>query len=273
MSERDRVRRFFKRHPHHHLTFFQRPYVSRRQFFQIAGAGVTGSFLLPRLGQAQQPPTSQGVATQNTAKNVIFILLAGAISHTDTFDLKVVNGTTPSNFAPTTIKGVNWPTGLLPKMGALLPGLTLVRSMQAHALVHTLAQHWTQIGRNPAAALGDIAPNIGSVVAIEKYQAGQLFPPFLALNSGACVGNGYFSAQYAPFKITPAAGGIPNTANPNDPTGTNGRFKTMYTQLQKIDAPLRVNSPYGKPLEDYNDFYIAAEQMMYNQTVNSTFSY
>ena len=40
--------------------------------------------------------------------------------------------------------------------------------MQAHALVHSLGQTWTQIGRNPAAALGNIAPNIGSVVAIEK---------------------------------------------------------------------------------------------------------
>jgi len=275
MNEQKRLHQFFERHPHHHQTFFSRPYVSRRQFFELIGAGVTGSYLLPRLAKAQQSPivTSSGAATQNTAKNVIFILLAGAISHTDTFDLKVLNGTTPSNFNPTTINGLTWPTGLFPKMGAMLPDMTIVRSMNAHALVHTLAQHWTQIGRNPAAALGDIAPNIGSVVAIEKSQPGQLFPPFVALNSGACVTNGYFSAQYAPFKITPAATGIPNTSNPNDPTGANGRFNTMYTQLQAIDAPLRVNSPLGKPLEDYNDFYIAAQQMMYNKTVTDTFSF
>jgi hypothetical protein len=275
MTEQKRLQKFFERHPHHHQTFFSRPYVSRRQFFELIGAGVTGSYLLPRLAKAQQSPivTSSGATTQNTAKNVIFILLAGAISHTDTFDLKVLNGTTPSNFNPTTVNGVNWPTGLFPKMAAMLPDMTIVRSMNAHALVHTLAQHWTQIGRNPAAALGDIAPNIGSVVAIEKSQPGQLFPPFVALNSGACVTNGYFSAQYAPFKITPAATGIPDTSNPNDPTGTNGRFKTMYTGLQTIDAPLRVNSPYGKPLEDYNDFYAAAQQMMYNKTVTDTFSF
>lgn len=275
MSERERVERFLQRHPHHHLTFFSRPYVNRRQFFQIVGAGITGSFLLPRLGRAQTPvTTSQGATTQNTAKNVIFILLAGAISHTDTFDLKVVNGVTPANFQPTTVNGINWPMGLLPKMGALLPNLAIVRSMQAHALVHTLAQHWTQIGRNPAAALGNIAPNIGSVVSIEKTQAGQLFPTFLALNSGACVGNGYFPATYAPFKLNPIATGIPNTTNPDDATGApGGRFSQMYTQLQTLDAPLRVNSPYGKPLEDYNDFYKAAQGMMYNQIVDSTFAF
>src|SRR5229473_996628 len=126
MSERERVERFLKNHPHHHQTFFSRPYVSRRRFFEILGAGVTGSYLLPRLKADDGPfgvaenVTSAGVTTQNKAKNVIFILLTGAISHTDTFDLKVVNGVTPTDFQPTTVGGANWPMGLLPKMGALL---------------------------------------------------------------------------------------------------------------------------------------------------------
>jgi len=273
MNEQERVKKFFERHPYQHKTFFERPFVSRRQFFEILGTGVTGSYLLPRLARAESDTTTTGVTTQNKAKNVIFILLAGAISHTDTFDLKVVNGVTPTNFDAATVNGINWPMGLLPKTGTLLSDLAIVRSMQAHALVHSLAQHWTQIGRNPAAALGNIAPNVGSIVAIEKSKAGQLFPPFLALNSAACVGSGYLSAQYAPFKVIPAAAGLSNTSNPNDPNGTNGRFQTMYSGLQKLDGGLRSNSPYGKPLEDYNDFYAAAEQMMYNQTVKSAFSF
>jgi hypothetical protein len=275
MSERDRVERFLQNHPHHHRTFFSRPFVSRRQFFEILGAGVTGSYLLPRLKADDGPVSSAGVTTQNKAKNVIFILLTGAISHIDTFDLKVVNGVTPTNFQPTIVGGTNWPMGLLPKMGALLPNLALVRSMNAHALVHTLAQHWTQIGRNPAAALGNIAPNIGSVVAIEKdkeRQPGQVFPAFVALNSGSCVGNGYLQATYAPFKVTPAASGIRNTSNPNDATGT-GRFAQMYSQLHSLDDPLRVNSPYGKPLEDYDAFYANAHGMMYNPTVEKAFQF
>ena len=276
MCECERVKHFLKKHPHHHKTFFARPDVSRRRFFEILGAGVTGSYLLPRLGTAQTGTSTAGVTTQNTAKNVIFILLTGAISHTDTFDLKVVNGVTPTNFQPTMVNGINWPMGLLPKTGGLLSNLALVRSMQAHALVHTLAQHWTQIGRNPAAALGNIAPNIGSVVAIEKDRErtpGQVFPAFLALNSAACVGNGYFSANYAPFKILPAPTGIPNTANTNDPLGSGGRFGTMFGGLHTLDDPLRVNSPYGKPLEDYDSFYTQAKGMMYNSTVEKAFQF
>ena len=274
MCECERVRRFLRKHPHHHRTFFERPDISRRRFFEVLGAGVTGSYLLPRLHAADT--STAGVTTQNKAKNVIFILLTGAISHTDTFDLKIVNGVTPSNFQPTVMNGLNWPMGLLPKIGGLVPDLAIVRSMQAHALVHTLAQHWTQIGRNPAAALGNIAPNIGSVVAIEKdpeRTPGQVFPTFLALNSAAAVGGGYFPATYAPFKINPAATGLPNTANPDDPTGSSGRFSTMYGGLHTLDDPLRGNTPYGKPHEDYDAFYSQAKGMMYNSTVQSAFRF
>src|SRR5258708_15458652 len=123
--------------------------------------------------------------------------------------------------------------------------------MSAWALVHSLAQTWSQIGRNPAAALGNIAPNIGSVVAIEKdplRQPGQVFPTFVALNSPSGAGEGYFAATYAPFRVNEptnaASSGIPDTTNPNGQT----TFNTMYQRLHQYDDALRTNSPYGTPL-------------------------
>jgi hypothetical protein len=273
MSQKEKFDKFVKGHPHSHLTYFNRPYFTRRGFFEILGAGVTASYLIGKPAQAASVVTTQpGVVTQNKAKNVIFILLAGAPSHVDTFDLKVLNGTTPSNFNPTLVNGINWPMGLFPKMGAQLSDLALVRSMQAWALVHSLAQHWTQIGRNPAAALGDIAPNIGSVVAIEKYPErtlNQVFPTFLALNSASCVGNGYFPATYAPFKIVPAASGVPNTTN----TLGQPRLDTLWSRMHTLDDPLRINSPLGQPVQDYDAFYTAAKSMTYNNAVQSAFTF
>jgi hypothetical protein len=252
-------------------AFFNRPHWTRRQFFQIAGTTVTGSYLAQRYARAADV-NAAGVTTINKAKNVIFILLAGAPSHTDTFDLKVLNGTTPASFAPDTVNGVLWPTGLLPKLAQQLPNIAIVRSMRSHALVHSLAQTWSQIGRNPAAALGNIAPNIGSVVAIEKdgqRLPSQVFPTFLALNSPAASGQGYFSAQYAPFKVTPGPNGLTNTTNPDGETIFNARWSSLH----ELDDPLRVNSPYGKPMEDYNNFYSSAKGLMYNTTVNKAFQF
>ena len=269
MSEQEKFNNFVERHPHPHLTFFNRPHFTRRRFFEILGAGVVGSYLVGKVAKAADITTQPGVTTQNKAKNCIFILLAGAPSHTDTFDLKVLNGTTPSNFNPTMINGINWPAGLFPGLAKQLPNICLVRSMHAWALVHSLAQRWTQIGRNPAAALGDIAPNIGSVVAIEKSTPNQIFPPFLALNSATAAGNGYFSAQYAPFKILPASSGIPNTTN----VLGQARADELWSRVHELDDPLRQHSPYGQPLQDYDAFYNSAKSLTYNSTVSKAFGF
>lgn len=276
MIGQDRFNRFLDKYPHPHKSFFNRPDISRREFFRVAGAGVTASYVAVNKAQACTEQVAQQVTLQNKAKNVIFILLVGAPSHTDTFDLKVVNGTTPSAVNPTLVKGINWPMGLMPKLGGQLGNVAIVRSMQSWALVHSLAQRWTQIGRNPSAALGNISPNIGSVVALESAAArlpNQIFPGFLGLNSPSAADNGYFSAAYAPFRVVPSVNGIPNTTNALG----QARYNTEFQRIHQIDDPLRVNGSLGSPLgttaEDYNEFYSAANQLMYNPIVQQAFTF
>ena len=273
-SKLDQSEKFARKYPHHHQSFFRRPDFSRRQFFQLTGAGVAGSFLAGK-GRAAEV-ASAGVTTKGTAKNVIFILLQGAISGVDTFDFKNMNGITPANFNASKINGIDWPAGLLPKLGGQLGNIALVRSMSAWALVHSLAQTWQQIGRNPAAALGNIAPNIGSVVAIEKDKErtpSQVFPTFVALNTASGPGPGYFPATYAPFRVAEpgnnTSAGVSNTTNVSGQTA----FNTMFSRLHQLDDPLRINSPYGTPMQDYDAFYKAAQGMMYNPTVQNAFGF
>jgi hypothetical protein len=275
-NEQERINRELKKQPWTNPTFFNRPHWTRRGFFQMAAAGVSGAFLSQKYAKAAEISRYSGATgtPKGTAKNVIFILLNGAPSHTDTFDFKMVQGVTPTTFTPATINGLAFPTGLMPNLAKNLQNgdFTIVRSMQAHALVHSLAQTWNQIGRNPAAALGNIAPNIGSIVAIEKDKErlpGQVFPTFLALNSGGAVGPGYLPASYAPFKVNAAAAGITNTTNPDGQTSFNNRTNLLHS----LDDSLRIDSPYGGPMEDYNDFYKAASGLMYNPVVNSSFGF
>jgi hypothetical protein len=254
-----------------HKGYFSRAHWTRRHFFQLAGAGITASILSKKAEAADTEP--QAAATPiNKAKNVIFVLLAGAPSHTDLFDFKYLKGTTPDATKPDTIKGVAWPTGILPKLGAAFGDLVVIRSMQSHALVHSLAQTWTQIGRNPAAVLGDVSPNVGSLVAIEKdplRSPTNVFPTFLALNSPGAVGSGYFPADYAPFQTTPSNTGLQNTTH----SGGESLFNERWNLMHQLDDPLRINSPLGKPLSDMNDFYGGAKGLMYNPQVSKAFSY
>jgi hypothetical protein len=270
-NEQEKFDKLFSRWPHPVQSFYARPHVSRRQFLSIAGTGVTASWLASRLPATTVIKTNP-VQTLNKARKVIFILLAGAPSHTDTFDLKFVNGTTPATFNPATINGILFPTGLMPKLAAAMGDFAIIRSMQAWALVHSLAQTWTQIGRNPAGVLGNVSPNIGSVVAIEKQAErgpNEVFPTFLALNSGGAAGPGYFPAQYAPFKVTPTATGLRNTTNADG----EARFDARWDFLHHFDAPLRVTAPDGQPMADYDQFYTAAKGIMYNPAVANAFKY
>jgi hypothetical protein len=275
MNEQEKFDQFIKGHPHPHVTFFNRPHISRRRFFSVLGAGVTGSYLVQKGALAGTAPVvtpAMQVTTKNTAKNVIFILLAGAPSHVDTFDFKMTPGVTPAAAAPETINGILWPTGIFPNLAKNIPDFAIVRSMSSHALVHSLGQTWTQIGRNPAAALGNIAPNIGSIVAIEKTPErvpSKVFPTFVALNSGGASGSGYLSSSYAPFRVNPSTGGLPDTANVDGSVRMDQRWSLLHAE----DDVLRINSPLGVDVSDMDDFYTAAKGMMYNNAVSQAFSY
>src|SRR5262245_7213889 len=249
--------------------------IDRRIFFKIAATGVAGYFVSPLQTMAQVVTTTPGATIFNTAKNCIFVLLAGGPSHMDTLDLRV-GPWTPADLAPTTINGIDWPNGLLPNLGAQLSSnrFSIIRSCQSIALVHALLQNWNQIARNPANATGKIAPNIGSVVALEmepQRRTGQKLPGFLSLNGGGSLaGSGYFSGKYAPFDVSPSANGLSNL---NHPDGESA-FTTRYSLLMADDALLRgTPSPIGTPVDEMSEFYTSAKSMMYDPIVNNAFRF
>ena len=271
MRNQQQFDRFAEKYPHSHEFFFARPYRTRRSFFRLLGAGLTAATLAenPAFGQVIK---SQGVPTLNKARNVVFILLTGAPSHTDTFDFKPSPDSPMDLLKPDKIGQITWPTGLMGKLANNLGDMVIVRSVRSWALQHNLAQTWTQIGRSPAAALGDIAPNIGSIVAAEllaQRTASQVFPTFLALNSDAAVGSGYMPTTYAPLRVLPDTRGLPDTTNPDGAA----RFDQKWNLMQTLDGGLRANNVYGKDMMDYGNFYTEGRGLMYNPTVDNGFRF
>ena len=272
MNESERFDKLIKKHPHPHVAFHQRPHATRRQFFRMLGGGLSGYFL----GGPWMPSEARAggsVQPKNTAKQMIFIFLAGAPSGVDTFDLKVLNGVTPADFAPETINGIEFPTGLLPNTAQILDNLAIIRSGLSWALAHNLAQTWFQIGRNPTSALGGVAPHFGSVIARHtdsQRRPDQIFPSFIALNARNAPGAGYFPAEFSPFKTIPSADGLANTNHADGQT----RFEQRWDLLQTIDAPLRsADSPLGSTVAGMSEFYNSARDLMFNRVVADAFGF
>jgi hypothetical protein len=242
--------------------FWSRPGVDRRVFFRHAGAALAGSFFLPGVAANAEPGAAAG-----RAKNVIFVLLAGGISHIDSFDLKE-GSWTPASFEPTSYGDIRWPRGLMPQLAEQMNDIALLRSVRAWALVHGLAQTWVQIGRNPLSGLSRIAPHIGSVVSREI--AGGLddrtLPAFVSLNASNGPDQGYFEPLHAPFYITPDGSGLTNTTHPAGPDAFARRHELLLA-LEGDSAAGR--GPAGAELAQFNT---AARKMMYNDSVSSAFT-
>ncbi len=247
------------------------PELGRREFFKIAGAGVAGYFLAPLALETEVRAETSAAQLVNSAKNVIFIHMQGAPSHVDTFDLKV-GPWLPADFNPTPYNGIMFPQGLMPNLATHLNKIGIVRSLRAPALVHSLQQVWSQIARNPTSLMGKIAPNLGSVVALEfesKRQPNQKLPGFISLNGGRTVSSGYFNAKYGPFATTVAQNGLAGLTHPQG----QATFDRRFQMLMDLDNNLRANSPLGEPVVDMEGFYQQSRAMMYNAEVDSVFRF
>ena len=247
---------------------------SRRRFLQIAGTGIVASYfadvISPRLLQGAS--IAPNVYLRSTAKNCIFIFLAGAPSNIDTWDLKE-GAWTPTDFAPTTYSGGNlrFPQGLLPNTAQHLDKMTFVRSGLAWAAVHPLGQSWAQIARNPGGATGSIAPHIGAVVSLESQvnrQISDVLPGFIALNSAGIPSSGYLPATYAPFQVLPVSTGLPTITHPDG----SARFTDRWNFLHQLDAN-RTSGALGKKTLDMNNFYDQSKALMDAPGINGLFSF
>jgi hypothetical protein len=245
---------------------------SRRRFLKIAGTGLVASYfadvISPKLlyGATAAP----SVALRNTAKNCIFIFLAGAPSNIDTWDLKEGAWTPVADFNPTSYGSMRFPQALMPKTAEQLNRLAIIRSGLSWAAVHSLAQTWAQIARNPGGATGRIAPHIGAVVSLEAQKTRKdtdILPGFVSINQ-VMAKSGYLPASYAPFGVTPSASGLTSLAHPDGAA----RFADRWNLLQSID-PDRTTGDLGKNATDMGSFYAQSKRLIDSPDANKIFSF
>jgi hypothetical protein len=139
----------------------------------------------------------------------------------------------------------------------------------SNGLVHSLLQTWNQIARNPVSATGGIAPNVGSIVALEfdsTRRPGQMLPGFLSLNTGGnLVRNGYLPAKFSPFDVTANPNGLANLQHPDGAVSFGDRF-VVLSAFNRVN-PMRVD------FDQMRDFYAGAYSMMSDPAVNNVFRF
>jgi hypothetical protein len=234
----------------------------------ISGLGLT-------LGDYFKLQEAYGDTTDPTpkAKSVIFIFMAGGMSHLETFD--------PKPYAPIEYRGELGSVktkdgdvfgGQLPRLASISNKFTAIRSMTHGEAAHERGTHNMLTGYRPSAAI--MYPSMGSVVSHELGSRQDL-PPYVSIPNAAdpYLGTGYLSSAYGAFSV----GGEPSAKNfkvrdLNLPGGvTPERMERRKTLLAEVDAHFK-SMEQGDVLEAMDSYYQRAYALISSQHAREAFN-
>src|SRR5262245_3499681 len=112
---------------------------NRREFLQIGGAGLT-AYAMRELVHPMETLAAASVNPLGTADAAIFVKLAGAPSHMDTFDIKE-GPWTPADFDIQTKNNITLSNKLFPNLLNQSDKFSIIHSVQAWVPVHTIGQY------------------------------------------------------------------------------------------------------------------------------------
>jgi hypothetical protein len=182
--------------------------LNRRDLLRLGSLGIAASLLPADVSSAASS------VSRHSARSVIFLWLAGGVTHLESFDPKPeapeeIRGTLATIQTP--LPGVRF-TEVMPHLARQLPRLALVRSFSHDSNDHFLSQAHVLSGRRVTQAQITTEPNIGAIVAkLHGPRAG--FPPYIAVPGTMRPGppptnlftGGWLGRQYGPF----GTGGTP----------------------------------------------------------------
>ncbi|MGC6427116.1 MAG: DUF1501 domain-containing protein [Akkermansiaceae bacterium] len=186
---------------------------SRREFLRDASRKFLGVSLAPMLGgtlASQASGKTISPSKSGTATNVIFLNMAGGMSHLDTFDLKPgqdVQG--PVKGIPTTADGLQI-ASYLPQTAKIMNEVCTIHSMQSKQGDHEQASYLLHKGYNQLGTI--VHPALGSWVTRLKGTKNDTLPGYIAVNSPAnMIGAGWMGAKFAPAVVTNPEKGLEGT--------------------------------------------------------------
>lgn len=216
---------------------------SRREFIRDASRRFLGVSLAPMLGgslASQAFGGKIGGKRRNPATHVIFLNMAGGMSHLDTFDLKPgqdVQG--PVKGIPTTAGGLRI-ASYLPRTAKIMREVCTIHSMQSKQGDHDQASYLLHKGYNQLGTI--VHPAVGSWVNRLKGTENDTLPGYIAINSPAnMIGAGWMGAKFAPAVVTNPEKGLEGTKR--DPSVSEEDFERRLSLADAVNQRFHRENP------------------------------
>ncbi|MEC7224186.1 MAG: DUF1501 domain-containing protein [Verrucomicrobiota bacterium] len=243
--------------------------VSRRQFMIGAARNCLGVSVLPMLGStiatndtfAAAPPMRRGAA-----KSVIFLNMAGGMSHLDTFDPKPdnqdVQGPTP--VIDTNADNVRI-SGYLPKTASVMKHITLFRGMQTNQGAHEQGQYLLHRSYPMRGTI--VHPALGAWVMRLSGRRNTTIPGFVSIGgSSENATGGFMGAKY---------GGVP-LGSANDGLKDSKRAHSVSESdfTRRLELADKMNSTFHgkfkqKQIKTYHGLYDEAIKLMTSEDLKA----
>jgi hypothetical protein len=181
--------------------------LNRRDLLRVGSLTIAASAIPAQLAISGQSPTGTG-----KAKSVIYLWMAGGVTHIDSFDPKPqapveIRGTLTD--IATSLPGVHF-CETIPQLAGIANQLAILRSYSHDSDDHLISQVYTLSGRKVGAGQLFSEPNIGSIVAHLQGPRGGL-PGYIAVPGFTRPGPpphnlfvpAWLGRQYAPYCLLP----------------------------------------------------------------------
>jgi hypothetical protein len=233
--------------------------LARRSFIERCAKVSFGLSVLPffsKLAQAAEAPgaaPNAGLPGFGKAKRVIFIELAGGMSHIDTFDPKTGANKGPASAVST--KAGYQLTSFLPETVKVADKIAVIRSMTAKVGVHASAAYLMRTGFEQRGTLQH--PTFGAWAQHFLGASSKTLPSSVCVGRPSNHGNGWFPASFSPLPIQSPSDGLQNVKALADES----------VQAKRTQLLAELDSGFGAKAGDenvkaYNEFYDATFQLM-----------
>lgn len=230
-------------------SFSRRAFMERSAQVSL-GVGMSGlSGLLPVGARAQS-----GKAGGGKAKSLIYIYLAGGMSHLDTLDPKSSNKVMgPTEAIATNVDGI--------RLGNHFAGLAkhadklaIINSMTSTNGAHEVAEYMNLTGYSKRATI--IHPRIGPFSEELLGKRGEILPDSVVVGESTS-NSGYLDPSRSPLPIADPSGGVPNSIIQTD----EGRFGRRMEMAQKLGKTFTDKYDYASA-HSYVEYYKQANKLL-----------
>jgi uncharacterized protein DUF1501 len=236
---------------------------SRREFVSRAAMGLLGLGAMPLFGRfaAASPQDAMAKAFAlgpATARNVIYLYMAGGMSHLDTFDLKPGSDVQGPIEARKTNADDVFVSQHFPLLAQRMDKVAVINGMSSTQGAHEQGRYFMHTSYEMRGTIQH--PSLGAWVNQYRGKVNPNLPAHVTVGgAGPGENAGFFPSRYRPLPIGDATAGLQNASRPKHVDQQT--FDRRMHRLEMMNAAFAAKNR-AKEVKGYGDMYAEAVKLM-----------